>query len=157
MYLHNDGDYILIQEIDSNGYQILVAYLSGSDGGPKSVDSRIRESRSNWDKKIISSSTNRMTIEFRSDDLWKNMGFSANIYFTPIPNKDCESWMDMNKKTFKSPNYPHTYKYSIKCSWLITADHDYHISLDVGEFYVRDQKTVNYDYFLKHIIYKCFF
>ena len=78
-----------------------------------------------------------MSIEFRSDDILKNKGFSANIYFTPFPNKECESWLNMQKKTLKSPNYPQTYDHSLKCSWLISVDHDYHLTLDVREFQVR--------------------
>ena len=124
----------MIKEIDSNGNQTLIAYLTGPDTGPKS-----EVANSNWDKKIISISTNRMNIEFKSEITWKSIGFSANIYFTPFPNKKCESWLDMNKKTFKSPNYPQRYNNSTKCSWLITMDHDYHITLDFLEFYVRYQ------------------
>ena len=138
-----NGDYISIQEIDSNGNQILVAYLSGPDAGPKSVDST-----SNWDKKIISTSINKMNIEFRSDDTLEYIGFSANIYFTPIQIKECESWLDMNKNIFKSPNYPQTHNYSIKCSWLITVDHDYHLTLDVSEFHVRYQIPYSCDFCL---------
>ena len=129
---HFDSDYTSIQEIDSNGNHKLVAYLSGPDAGPKSV-----HSTSNWDKKIIS--TNRMIVEFISDDILELKGFSANIYFTPFPNKECESWLDMHKKTLKSPNYPQTDDHSIKCSWLISVDHDYHLTLDVREFHVRYQ------------------
>ena len=125
----------------------MVVYLTGPDAGPKSVDST-----SNWNKKIISSSTNKMHIEFKSDDTLEYKGFSANIYFTPIPNKECESWLDMNKRTFKSPNYPQTYHISMKCSWLITVDHDYHITLDLFEFYVRYQ-TQNYDFLLLFKMY----
>ena len=128
------GDYISIKDIDHDGNEFLVAYLTGSDTGPKN-----KSIFSNWRKKIISSSRNQMNIEFISDDYMEYKGFSANIYFTPIPNKDCESWLDMNKKTFKSPNYPQTHDYSIKCSWLITVDHDYHITLDVSEFHVSYQ------------------
>ena len=109
----------------------MVAYLSGPDAGPKSV-----HSTSNWDKKIISIST-MMIVEFISDDILELKGFSANIYFTPFPNKECESWLDMNKKIFKSPKYPQAHDYSINCSWLITVDHDYHITLDISEFNVR--------------------
>ena len=78
-----------------------------------------------------------MTIEFISDDILSHIGFSANIYFTPFSNNECESWLDVNKKIFKSPNYPQTYYNSSKCSWLITVDHDYHITLHVREFHVR--------------------
>ena len=120
--------------MDSNENQKLVAYLTGPDKGPKS-----EWVISNWDKKIISISTNKMIIEFQSDDFQEKKGFSANIHFIPIPNKECESWLDMNKKTFKSPNYPQTYHNSNKCSWLITVDHDYHITLNFIEFYVRYQ------------------
>ena len=112
----------------------MMAYLTGSDTGPKS-----EYTDSNWNKKIISISTNRMIVEFISDDVLELNGFSANIYFTPFPNKDCESWLDMNKETFKSPNYPQTYNYSIKCSWLISVDHDYYITLVVSEFKERYQ------------------
>ena len=80
-----------------------------------------------------------MNVEFISDEFLEYKGFSAHIHFTPFPNKECESWLDMNKKTLKSPNYPQTYDYSIKCSWLITVDHDYYITLDITKFHVRYQ------------------
>ena len=98
-----------------------------------------------------------MTIEFKSEGLLKNIGFSANIYFTTIPNKECESWLDMNKKTLKSPNYPQQYHNYKKCSWLITVDHYYHIILDISEFCVRYQKIINSDLFQKYIFCKYFF
>ena len=124
----------------------MLAYLTGSDEGPKS-----ESIFSNWNKKIVSSTTNKMIIEFKSDDIrtYKfhyylpelkfNKGFSASIYFTPVHIKNCESWLDMNKRIFKSPNYPQTYYNSMKCSWLITVDPDYHITLDFFHFYVRYQ------------------
>ena len=106
--------------------------MTGPDAGPKSV-----KSTSNWEKKIISVSTNQMNIEFKSDDSLEYKGFSASIYFTPIPNKECESWLDLNKKVFKSPNYPKTHTTSKKCHWLITVDSDSHITLKFIEVYVR--------------------
>ena len=142
-----EGDSISIQEIDSNGNQKKVAYLTGPDVGPIS-----KVSNGNWNKKIISISTNQMNIEFKSDDFEQWRGFSANIYFIPISNKECESWLDMNKKIFKSPNYPQTYHNSKKCSWLITVDPDYHITLDFFDFYVRYQ-IQNYDISLHLEIY----
>ena len=142
-----EGDYISIQEIDSNGNQKLVSYLTGLDRGPRSEFNSIA---SNWDKKFISISTNRMSIDFKSDDIGKNIGFSAIIYFTPIPNKECDSWLDMNKKILISPNYPQTHHYSMKCIWLITVDHDYHITLDLSELYVRQLMIISsYYYYMK--------
>ena len=103
--------------------------MTGPDLGPKS-----KLAFSNWDKKIISVSTNQMDIEFISDDFMENKGFSVNIYFTPISK--CESWLDMKKKIFRSPNYPKTYN-SKKCSWLITVEHENHITLNLIDLYVR--------------------
>ena len=80
-----------------------------------------------------------MIIEFKSDDSHQYKGFSASIYFTPVPIKKCESWLDIKKSIFKSPNHPQIYYDSIKCSWLITVDPDYHITLDIFDFYVRYQ------------------
>ena len=111
----------------------MVADLTGSDSGPRS-----EIAFSNWDKKVISISKNKINIEFKSDDSYEYRGFSANIYFTPIiPNKECEPWLDITKKIFRSPNYPQTYHISNKCHWLITVDHDSHITLNFIEFYVR--------------------
>ena len=129
-----DVDTISIQEIDSNGNQkMVVAYLSGLDDGPFTDTSR----KSNWVKKIISIPTNKMNIEFKTQSRNMFKGFSANIHYTPIQNMECESWLDMYKKIFKSPKYPQTYSNVIKCRWLITIDHDYHLTLDFTEFYVR--------------------
>ena len=117
-----------------NENKTLVAHLTGPDVGPKS-----ESVFSNWDKKVISTSSHRIYIKFTSDDAAQFKGFSANIYFTPISNKDCESWLDINKKIIKSPNYPQLYHISMKCSWLISVDHDYHIILNFTELYVRYQ------------------
>ena len=119
----------------------MIAYLTGSDVGPKS-----ESILSNWNKKIISSTAEKMIIEFKSDieNSIQNKGFSASIYFTPVSIKKCDSWLDMSKSTFKSPNYPQTYYDSMKCSWLITVDPDYHITLDFFDIYVRYQ-IQNYD------------
>ena len=127
---NSDCTYIAIQEIDSNENRKLLAYLTGPDSGHKEL------ADGSWKKKIISS-RNRMNIEFKSDCLFVDKGFSANIYFTPFPNKECESWLDMNKKTFKSPKHPQTFWTSKNCSWLITVDHDYHVTLYFFELYVR--------------------
>ena len=129
-----DGDFILIQEIDSNENKKMMAYLTGSNTGPKS-----ESSVSKWNKKIISISTNKLIIEFKSDDFYESKGFSANIHYTPILNKECESWLDMDKKIFISPNYLQIYHENKKCSWLITVDHDYHITLNFIDLYVRYQ------------------
>ena len=125
--------------------------MTGPDKGPKS-----KASLSNWNRKIISISTNRMNIEFKSDDFFEYKGFSANIYFTPILNKECESWLDMDRKIFKSPNYPQPYHKDTQCNWLITVDQNSHITLNFMEIHVSlsyncDIFTVKHTYHTNYI------
>ena len=132
---YSDGDYISIQEFDSNkNRKSVVAYLTGPDEGPKSYSPF-----SNWQKKIISISTNMMIIDFIPEGAVSSgnvdRGFLAYFYFTKILNNECESWLDMQKKIIKSPNYPGLYQNSIKCRWLLNIHHDYHITLNFIEFH----------------------
>ena len=106
--------------------------MTGTDKGPKS-----QISYSNWEKKIISSSSNMMMVEFKSNDKIEWTGFSLNIQFTPLESHMCQSCLNMEEKTLKSPNHPKSYGNSVSCNWLITAEHGLHITLKLQEFEVR--------------------
>ena len=124
-----DGDLVLIY--DSN--LKLISRLTGPDQGPKS-----QSAVSNWNKKIISSSSSKMVVEFRSADSVEYTGFSASIQFTQLQSQIvCESWLDMSDKTLLSPNYPNSYDNNKLCQWLITISHGFHIELKFHEFDVR--------------------
>ena len=127
-----DGDFILIYDEDLLGHLTLISRLTGPDVGPKSWPSE----GSNWEKKILSSSNNKILVEFRSDERIVFKGFSATIQFTKLHSQKCESWVDMNSKTLQSPKYPHTYNSNASCNWLITVRHGFHITLDFIEFNV---------------------
>ena len=129
---HFDGDFISIYDIDLDGNTKLISRLSGPDSGPKS-----QIVYSNWEKKIISGSTNKIMVEFKSDDTSEYTGFSLSIQFTPLQIEMCESCLDMEEKTLKSPNYPNSYGNNISCNWLITAQHGFHITLKLLEFDVK--------------------
>ena len=124
---NNDGDFILIYD----GNSTLISRLTGTDVGPKS-----QYGHSHWYKKIISSTTNKMLIEFISDDIIQLTGFSASIQFTQLQSQMCESWLDMKKKNLQSPNYPNFYDNITSCNWLITVRDGYHIELIIDEFNV---------------------
>ena len=92
---------------------------------------------SRWQKKIISSTSNKMLVEFQSDDLNEWIGFSASIHYLPLPRKECQKGLDMTKKTMQSPNYPDFYDNYLACKWLISVPHGSHITLKFLEFDVR--------------------
>ena len=127
-----DGDLITIYDIDLDGNTTLISRLSGSDAGPKS-----QYSYSNWEKKIISSSSSKMRVEFKSDETKEYTGFSLSIQFTPFQNDLCQSCLDMDQETLKSPNYPKSYGNNVTCNWIITAQHGFHITLELEEFNVN--------------------
>ena len=130
---NSDGDFITIYDIDLDGNTKLISRLSGPDAGPKSQYSYY----ANWERKITSSSSNKMMVEFKSDDKVQYTGFSLNIQFTPFQNDMCQSCLDMEQKTLKSPNYPKSYGNNVTCYWIITAQHGYHITLELQEFNVK--------------------
>ena len=105
----------------------MIASLTGADSGPYYSWSR-------WQKKIISSTNNKMLVEFRSDDGDEREGFSASIHYSPLPNKECELGLDMTKKTIQSPNYPGSYNNNLTCKWLISVPRGSHITLKFSEF-----------------------
>ena len=110
----------------------MIASLTGADDGPQSF-----YSWSSWQKKIISSTGNKILIEFRSDDDDEAIGFAASILYSPLPSNECAKGLDMNLKTIQSPNYPDSYDNNLSCKWLISVPHGSHIilkilQLDVG-------------------------
>ena len=129
---NDDGDLITIYDIDLDGNTKLISRLSGPDLGPK-----LKETGSNWEKKVISGSSNKLMVEFKSDDTIEHTGFSLSIQFTPFQNDLCESCLDMKQKTLKSPNYPKSYGSNITCNWIITAQHGVYITLELQEFNVK--------------------
>ena len=112
----------------------MLASLTGLDNGPQSYFSH-----SCWQKKIISSTSNKMLLEFRSDDIFGAKGFSASIHYSKLLGKECEAGLDMAMKTIQSPNYPDSYNNNLSCNWLISVPHGSHVTLiflqlDVGFF-----------------------
>ena len=126
------GDSITIYDITDDGKSTLIASLNKPDEGPQSYDSY-----SYWKKKIISSTSNKMLVEFRSDDAFELDGFSTSIHYSPLPSRECQKGLDMTKKTIQSPKYSDSYDKNMVCKWLISVPYDSHITLkflqlDVG-------------------------
>ena len=91
-----------------------------------------------WQKKIVSSTSNKMMVEFKTnDDDNEFIGFSTFIHYSQLPSKECENGLDMTMKTIQSPRYPDSYDHNLVCKWLISVSHGSHITLkflllDVG-------------------------
>ena len=114
---------------------MLIASLTGPDIGP--ISSEYPYSYSHWQNKIISSSSNNIMVEFRSDDVREHIGFSASIHYSPLSSKKCEKGLNMTTKTIQSPNYPDSYDNDLFCKWLIIVPHGLHLTLKFLQFDVR--------------------
>ena len=126
---HTSGEVISIYNIDTD--PILIVRLSGPDVGPQ-----LQHKKSYWNEKVISSSSNNMMVEFKSDANENMARFSASLHFTSLQNEKCPSWMDMNNRLLLSPSYPNSYGNNIFCNRLITVLPNFHIKLDFLEFEV---------------------
>ena len=111
----------------------MIDSLTGLDNGPQSF------SDTYWQKKIISSTSNKMLVEFRSDEVKVELrsGFSTSIHYSPLPSKECQKGLDMTKKTIHSPKYPNSYDNNLACRWLISVPHGSYITLKFLEVDVR--------------------
>ena len=88
-----------------------------------------------------------MMVEFKTnDDDNEFIGFSTFIHYSQLPSKECETGLDMTKKSIQSPNYPNSYDNNISCKWLISVHHDMHITLKFTIFNVIHFKNCS-DFF----------
>ena len=129
--MHHSGDYIKIYDINDNGMSTVITSLTGADTGPISY---LEIHWSRWQKKIVSSTSNKMLVEFRSDDDIKWNGFSAFIHYSPLPSNECQKGLDMTKKIIQSPNYPNSYDSNLSCNWLISVPYGSYITLKFLQF-----------------------
>ena len=135
----------------------MIASLSGLDFGPQSFLKDFHDSR--WQKNIISSTSNKMLVEFRSDsdvnviqdDDYARNGFSASIHYSQLPSIECEAGLDMSKQTIQSPKYPDSYDNNLACKWLVSVPHSSHITLEFLQFDVGFLVISISDSFSKYI------
>ena len=136
MWGHYSDDYITIYDVNNDdGISTVIASLTGPDLGP--ISSEEFYEVSHWHKKIISSTHNKMLVEFKSGYINEGDGFSATILYSPLPSKECENGLDMTNKTIKSPNHPLSYNNNLNCKWLISVPDGSHITLKFLQFNVR--------------------
>ena len=134
-----------IYDVNDDGNSMTIASLTSTDQGPLSYYPRSR-----WQKKIISSSSNNMLVEFRSDKFLEDIGFSASIYYSQLPSKECEKGLDMTMKTIQSPNHPDWYENNLVCKWLISVPYGSHIILKFKQLDVRFLVILISHLFSKH-------
>ncbi|XP_078420929.1 scavenger receptor cysteine-rich domain-containing protein DMBT1-like isoform X3 [Cetorhinus maximus] len=121
-------DYIAIYDGPTTNSVLLSKFCNGSD-------------------EIFISSSNSMTIYFRSDSSVTRRGFAAN--YSSLPNNDggsCGGYLDAAYGSIFSPNYPYPYPNSAQCSWYIRGDRNQIIKLQFTYVELEYTSTCSYDY-----------
>ena len=83
----------------------------------------------NRNRTTVSSSGQKMLVQFLTDGENTFSGFNTSFYVNPI-NKNCTDWLTSDKLT--SPNYP-----KMNCSWVITASIGSTIYIEFERFEVN--------------------
>ena len=78
-----------------------------------------------------------------------------NLHFV---DDHCQYWFNKAEGTLTSPNFgindihSISYKYqwydhNLNCTWILNADQEYYITLEIDHFYVNDNNDTNDPYF----------
>ena len=65
-----------------------------------------------------------------------------NLYEDP-----CQDWLDLVNKKLTSPKYPEYYDTNTNCTWELTADKGYYISLEFEHISVS-HKNIHFKYLI---------
>ena len=65
-----------------------------------------------------------------------------NLYEDP-----CQDWLDLVNKKLTSPNYPENYDTNTNCTWELTADKGYYISLEFEHISVSHE-NIHFKYLI---------
>ncbi|XP_041065220.1 uncharacterized protein LOC121289661 [Carcharodon carcharias] len=129
-------DYIAIYDGPTTNSVLLLKFCNGSD-------------------EIFTSSSNSMTIYFRSDSSVTRRGFAAN--YSSLPNNDetfttptsggtCGGYLDAAYGSVISPNYPSPYPNDAQCTWYIRGRRNQIIKLEFTYIELEYTSGCSYDY-----------
>ncbi|KAK0398751.1 hypothetical protein QR680_002734 [Steinernema hermaphroditum] len=124
-YFETEKDQDLVQVVDggpSENSTVVLATLSGTRTG---------------EKLTFTSSTNMMSIRFRSDSMIQARGFHATwraVSYSCGGNLKAQTY----GQTINSPDYPHGYLNGIECAWKIEATEGELVSLSVDHLDLPD-------------------
>ncbi|KAL0271771.1 UNVERIFIED_CONTAM: hypothetical protein PYX00_008763 [Menopon gallinae] len=99
---------------------------------------------------VLTSSSNVLTIVFKSDSSFTDEGFQIT-YTTINGSSSCGGKFFTEWGVIKSPNYPNLYPNGIACSWVIHVKNGHKISLNITDFdlerpFVFEEKKCKFDY-----------
>ncbi|KAG8438261.1 hypothetical protein GDO86_008815 [Hymenochirus boettgeri] len=90
---------------------------------------------------VLVASTNRMLVEFVSDDSVAGVGFKAS--YTTVK---CGGTFYTTSRNVTSSNYPKAYNPNQDCLYLITAPTSYKVALKINYFFLEFGSSCQYDY-----------
>ncbi|XP_072333728.1 scavenger receptor cysteine-rich domain-containing protein DMBT1-like [Scyliorhinus torazame] len=128
------NDYVAIYDGSSTSSPMVAKFCSGSNH-------------------TLTSSSNTMTIYFRSDHLKTSAGFTAYYFsqalFQSAARPDgirCGGRLESDSGSFTSPSYPEPYPNNAKCIWYIQVANRHRITLNLDGFQLEVSSQCTNDY-----------
>ncbi|KAM8967664.1 cubilin [Pelodytes ibericus] len=90
----------------------------------------------------VSSTGNRLTVRFKTDDFVSGKGFNAT--WREVPG-GCGGVFQASSGEIHSPNYPQVYDDNTDCSWVIRVDVGHRVSLNFTDFDIEHHNSCTYD------------
>ncbi|XP_038678198.1 cubilin-like [Scyliorhinus canicula] len=131
--------------LNLDGFQLEVSlrctndYVAIYDGA--STNSPLISTICTGSNHTFTSSSNTMTICFKSDHLKTSVGFTAYYYSQPLfqfttglDGKTCGGRLESGSGSFTSPNYPEPYPNNAECIWYIQVANGKTITLNLDDF-----------------------
>ncbi|XP_071475764.1 cubilin [Marmota flaviventris] len=112
------------------------------DGGYETSPSLGTYCGSNLPPRIISHS-NKLWLEFKSDPIFTESGFSA---YWDGSLTGCGGNLTTSTGVFTSPNYPMPYYHSSECYWWLKASHGSPFELEFKDFHLEHHPNCSWDY-----------
>ncbi|XP_072095764.1 scavenger receptor cysteine-rich domain-containing protein DMBT1-like [Mobula birostris] len=121
-------DYVAIYDGPSTAYNLLEKLCRASNG-------------------TFTSSSNSMTVHFRTDSSVTRRGFAANYRSLPINNGySCGGFLDEAFGSIMSPNYPNLYPNSAECTWYIRTNSSKVIYLRITDLELEAPSSCSFDF-----------
>lgn len=135
---------LTIEDIDiENSENCLYDYLKIYNGANDNKKISMTACHSDRKGDTLTSITNTMFIDFKSDSSQSGRGF--NITWQAI-NNDCTHYFTVKSASISSPNYPGLYPMDADCSWKIETEKGSRIKFEIKDFEFEPSEDCQWDY-----------
>ena len=136
MYYQSNIKFYFLQLYNQNNYDQLVIHdgTKTSEGIFPQI-AKFTGSSTKAVAKHFSSTGKNMIVRFQSNSVGTGPGFHISISNTSM-NLICKNWLDIENQILTLPEDFYNYRDNISCSWLISFETGFHVTIEILEYFV---------------------